>query len=58
MFWGWGAGIDYNFSKRVSLRFQTDMVRDHLFDDLLANSRNTFRFAVGPAFNFGPNIIK
>jgi opacity protein-like surface antigen len=57
-FWGWGAGIDFNLSKRVSLRVQTDMVRDHLFDDLLANPRNTFRVAVGPAFNFGPNIIK
>ncbi len=58
LFWGWGAGIDYNFSKHVSMRFQTDMVRDHLFNDLLAKSRNTFRFAFGPSFNFGPNITK
>jgi hypothetical protein len=58
LFWGWGAGIDYNFSKHVSLRFQTDMVRDHLFNDLLAKSRNTFRFAFGPSFNFGSNIVK
>ena len=58
MFWGWGAGLDVNFTKHIAMRFQTDMVRDHLFNDLLAKSRNTFRFAFGPSFNFGPNIIK
>jgi hypothetical protein len=57
-FYGVGGGIDYNFSKHVSVRLQADMVRDHLFSDLLQNARNTVRFSVGPAFNFGPNIAK
>jgi len=58
MFYGFGGGMDYNFSKHVSLRFQADLVHDHLFDDLLQNPRNTVRFSFGPAFNFGPNIAK
>ena len=40
------------------VRVQADFVRDHLFDNLLKNPRNTVRFSIGPAFNFGPNIAK
>jgi len=58
IFYGFGGGVDLNFSKHVSLRVQGDFVRDHLFDDLLKDSRNTVRFSVGPAFNFGKNIAE
>ena len=58
VFYGVGGGGDYNFSKHVGVRVQADMVRDHLFNDLLQNARNTVRFSIGPAFNFGPNIAK
>jgi hypothetical protein len=56
IFYGVGGGIDFNFSRHVGLRVQGDFVRDHLFDDLLKDARNTVRFSIGPCFNFGPNI--
>ena len=58
MFYGFGGGVDINFSKHLSLRIQADLVRDHLFEDMLRDSRNTIRFSIGPAFNFGKNIRK
>jgi hypothetical protein len=58
LFYGVGGGIDLNFSRHVALRIQGDFVRDHLFDDLLKDSRNTLRFSIGPAFNFGRNIVE
>jgi hypothetical protein len=57
-FLGFGGGFDINFSHHFSLRTQTDIVWDHLFSDLLQNGRWTVRFSVGPAFNFGRNIVK
>ena len=57
-FYGFGGGTDLIFSKHVALRVQADLVYDHLFNDLLRNGRWTVRFGVGPAFNFGRNIVK
>ena len=56
IFYGFGGGVDLNISKHVLLRVQADFVRDHLFSDLIANSRNTVRVSIGPAFEFGKNI--
>lgn len=58
IFWGFGGGADFNFTKHVALRVQADLVRDHLFKDLIKNSRGTVRFSFGPAFNFGKNIAE
>jgi len=55
-FYGFGGGADFLFSKHVGLRVQADLVRDHLFNDILRESRGTVRFSVGPCFNFGRNI--
>jgi hypothetical protein len=57
-FYGFGGGADFNFSKHFSLRVQADLVRDHLFNDILRDARGTIRFSVGPAFNFGRNIVE
>jgi hypothetical protein len=57
-FYGFGGGMDLNFSKHVALRVQADLVRDHLFNDLLRDSRGTVRFSIGPCFNFGHNIVE
>lgn len=57
-FYGVGGGFDVNFSKHYAVRIQADWVYDHLFDDLLKNGRQTVRFSVGPAFNFGRNIAQ
>jgi hypothetical protein len=56
VFYGFGGGVDFNFSKHVGLRMQADFVHDHLFSDLLQNGRNTVRMSIGPCFNFGSNI--
>ncbi len=58
MFIGFGGGFDIIFSKHVSLRTQADLVHDHLFNDLLKDARFTTRFSIGPAFNFGRNIVE
>lgn len=58
IFYGFGGGIDLNFSKHVAVRVQADFVRDHLFNDLLTDARNTVRFSIGPCFNFGKNIAE
>jgi hypothetical protein len=56
MFIGFGGGIDLILSRHVSWRIQSDLVYDHLFNDLLKDGRFTTRFSIGPAFNFGRNI--
>lgn len=58
VFYGFGGGADFLFSKHVGLRVQSDLVYDHLFSDLLQDGRFTVRFSVGPCFNFGKNIKK
>lgn len=55
---GSAGGADVNFSKHFAVRVQADFVHDHLFSDLLKNGRNTVRISVGPAVQFGRNIVK
>ncbi|HTS30706.1 MAG TPA: hypothetical protein VMH81_32760 [Bryobacteraceae bacterium] len=58
LFIGFGGGFDIILSKHVSWRTQSDLVYDHLFNDLLQDGRFTTRFSIGPAFNFGRNIVE
>jgi hypothetical protein len=58
LFYGFGGGFDINFGHHFAWRTQGDLVRDHLFNDLLKDARFTVRFSSGPAFNFGKNIVK
>lgn len=58
VFYGFGGGVDFLFSKHLALRVQADLVYDHLFSDLLQDGRFTTRFSIGPCFNFGKNIRK
>lgn len=57
-FYGVGYGFDIIFSKHFALRTQSDLVWDHLFNDILKDGRWTVRFSVGPCFNFGKNIAE
>lgn len=57
-FYGFGYGVDLNVSRHFAIRVQGDLVYDHLFNDLLKDGRWTTRFSVGPAFNFGRNIVE
>jgi hypothetical protein len=56
-FYGFGGGIDWNATRHVALRVQVDEVYNHLFSDLLLNSRWTTRASIGPTFRFGGNIL-
>jgi hypothetical protein len=56
-FYGFGYGFDVLLTKHLAIRVQGDLVHDHLFSDLLRNGRWTTRFSIGPAFNFGRNIV-
>lgn len=56
-FFGFGGGFDILLSNHFAIRAQGDLVYDHLFNDLLRDGRFTTRFSIGPAFNFGPNIV-
>ncbi len=58
LFVGFGGGFDILFGKHFAWRTQSDLVYDHLFTDLMKDGRLTVRFSCGPAFNFGPNIVK
>lgn len=58
LFYGFGGGFDIIISKHFSWRTQADLVYDHLFNDLLKDGRFTTRFSIGPAFNFGRNIVE
>jgi hypothetical protein len=58
LFIGFGGGFDILFGNHFAWRTQADLVYDHLFNDLLKDGRYTARFSCGPAFNFGPNIVK
>jgi len=55
-FYGVGGGVDVNITKNVAIRVQADFVHDHLFKDILKDARNTVRFSIGPAFQFGGNV--
>ena len=57
-FYGFGGGTDLSFSRHFAVRVQADFVHDHLFSDLLKNGRNTVRVSIGPAAQFGRNIVK
>ncbi len=57
-FYGFGGGADLNVSRHFSVRLQADFVHNHLFSDVLRESRNTVRLSIGPAFHFGRNIAQ
>jgi hypothetical protein len=55
-FYGAGGGVDFNLTPHFSIRVQGDYVYDHLFNDLLKDGRHTWRFSIGPGFQFGRNV--
>jgi hypothetical protein len=57
-FYGFGGGADFILNRHFAIRLQSDVVYDHLFNDILKDGRWTVRFSVGPTFFFGPNIVR
>jgi hypothetical protein len=56
-FYGLGGGADFLLTHHFAIRLQTDVVHDHLFNDIINDGHWTVRFSVGPAFYFGHNIV-
>jgi hypothetical protein len=57
-YYGFGGGFEVNVTDHFSIRTSADFVHDHLFNDLLQNGRNSVRFAIGPGFQWGRNVMK
>jgi hypothetical protein len=57
-FYGFGGGMDFNLTKHFALRTQADLAWDHLFNDVLKEGRWSVRFSVGPAIQWGRNVVK
>lgn len=57
-FYGFGGGASINVTHHLSINVQVDLVRDHLFSDLLQNPRWTVRCAIGPSWQWGRNMMK
>jgi len=57
VFYGFGGGMDFNFSRHLSLSTAADFVHYNMFSGLLNGGRNTLRFSVGPKFQFGENVV-
>lgn len=55
-FYGIGGGFDFNVSKHLGFRVQSDFVWDYLYNDLLKSGRHTIRFSVGPHLSLGRNV--
>ena len=55
-FYGVGGGAEVAVSKHLSIRGQMDVVYNHPFNDILADGRWTYRYSVGPSFQFGRNV--
>ncbi|HLI62455.1 MAG TPA: hypothetical protein VKV05_03575 [Terriglobales bacterium] len=58
VFYGFGGGMDFNFSRHFALRTAADFVHYDMFSGLLNGGRNSVRFSIGPAIRFGGNILK
>jgi len=57
VFYGFGGGVDFNFSTHFGARVASDFVHYNVFSNLLDGGRNSVRFSVGPTFRFGGNIL-
>lgn len=53
---GVGGGADFNVTRHFGVRAQLDAVWNHPFNSILANGCWSYRYSVGPAFHFGPNV--
>ncbi len=56
-FYGLGGGFEVSLHRHANLRIQADYVHNDLFPNILRGPRNTVRLSVGPAVQFGKNIV-
>jgi hypothetical protein len=56
--YGVGGGGELALNKHFTARAQMEVVWNHPFSDLLDKGRWTFRYSVGPSFQFGRNVSR
>ena len=54
--YGLGGGGELALNQHFTLRAQMEVVWNHPFSDILADGRWTFRYSIGPSFQFGRNV--
>jgi hypothetical protein len=57
-FYGVGGGFEVSLHRHGNLRLQADYVHNDLFPNVLRGPRNTVRLSIGPAIQFGKNIVR
>lgn len=56
--YGLGGGADFIVNNHLAVHGQLEVVWNHPFNDILAEGRWTFRYSVGPTFQFGRNVSR
>jgi hypothetical protein len=56
VFYGAGAGFDWNATRHVGIRVAADFVHVNLFDGFLKEPRNSVRVSIGPTWRWGKNV--
>ncbi len=56
--YGAGGGVEFPVMRHLGARMQFDAGWNHPFTNILDHGSFTYRYSVGPAFHFGPNILK
>lgn len=54
--YGAGGGATFSITRHIGVRAQIDAVWNHPFNSILGNGFWSYRYSVGPAFNFGANV--
>ncbi len=54
--YGAGGGAEFNFTRHFGVRAQLDAIWNHPFNSILGSGYWSYRYSVGPAFHFGPNV--
>lgn len=54
--YGAGGGGEFMLTRHFGLRAGIEIVWNHPFNDILADGRWTFRYSVGPSFQFGRDV--
>lgn len=57
-FYGIGGGLDFSLTRHIGLRMHTDLVWDHVINDILGSGHWTIRASIGPSFHLGKNISR
>lgn len=56
--YGAGGGVEVPVLRHLGARVQFDAGWNHPFSNILEHGGFSYRYSIGPAFHFGPNVLK